>query len=126
MKKIKEVVKKIYSYQVVRWFLLAFLLALFCDILNQRSIIDAVVRLFTKPLNFLFNLIIIMVTISLSGLFKHRKFAIIMCCAPWIVLAIANFIVQCFRNTPLSFVDLTLVFSVFSVFNNYLSIFEMF
>lgn len=125
MKKIKEVVKKIYSYQVVRWFLLAFLLALFCDILNQRSIIDAVVRLFTKPLNFLFNLIIIMVTISLSGLFKHRKFAIIMCCAPWIVLAIANFIVQCFRNTPLSFVDLTLVFSVFSVFNNYLSIFEM-
>jgi len=125
MKKIIKVVKKIYSNQVVKWFLLAFVLALFCDILNQRSIIEAIVRLFTKPLNFIFNLILIMITISLSGLFKHRKFALTMCCAPWIVLAVTNFIVQCFRNTPFSFVDLSLVFSVFSVFNNYLSIFEM-
>lgn len=125
MKKNIEFLKKIYSHQIVRWILLSFAIALFCDILNQRSIVEALVRLFTKPFNFCFNVIIILVTLSLSGLFKHRKFALIMCCAPWVILAIANFIVQSFRNTPVSFVDLTLVFSVFSVFNSYLSLFEI-
>lgn len=125
MRKVIGFIKKAYSYQIVRWILLATLLALVCDILNQRSIVEALIRFVTKPLNFMFNMLIILITISISGSFKHRKFALIMCCAPWVVLGIANFIVQSFRNTPLSFVDLTLVFSVFSVFNSYLSAFEM-
>ena len=69
-------------------------------------------------------MIIVSTTISLSGLFKKRKFALIMLSLPWIGMAITNFVVQCFRNTPVSFIDFILLPSVFSAFNSYLNIFH--
>lgn len=123
--KIVDTLKKIFTNKIVIWVLIALALTFFCDILNQRSITQAFIRLFTKPLNFIFNSLIIMSTISLAGLFKKRKFAMTLCCLPWVVLAIGNFIVQCFRNTPVSFNDFTVLFAVFSVFNNYLGVFEI-
>lgn len=123
--KIKEALKNIISSNIFKMIALAFIINLFCDILNQRSILIAITRIFTNPLNVIFNMLIIMITISIAGLFKHRKFALILCVLPWVALAITNFIVQCFRKTPLSFVDLTLFLSVLSVFNNYLSNFQM-
>ncbi len=125
IEKIKEVLKKVITSDVFKMILLAFAVNLFCDILNQRSILTALARIFTKPLNGLFNTLIVLITISISGLFKHRKFALVLCCLPWVGLSIANFIVQCFRKTPLSFVDFKLVLSVLSVFNSYLSVFEI-
>lgn len=116
--------KKIFSNYIVKMIGLAFLINLFCDILNQRSLISAFSHLFTNPLNYLFNMLLILITISLSGLFKKQKFALVMLSFPWIGLAIANFIVQCCRNTPLSFVDILLIPSVFTVFNSYLNIFH--
>ena len=123
--KIKDILNKIFSNKIVIWVLIGIGLTFFCDILNQRSFIEAFVRVFTKPLNFIFNSLIVMCTISLAGLFKKRKFAMILLCLPWVALSVGNFIVQCFRNTPVSFNDFTVLFSVFSVFNNYLGIFEI-
>jgi len=125
MEKIKNFFKKIWSFKIVKLILLAFCVNLVCDILNQRSILDALVRLFTKPLNFIYNMLLIMSTIALCTLFKKRKFAILICLTLWLVIAIVNFIVQCFRNTPFSFMDLKLIPSVFSAFNSYLNLFEV-
>lgn len=122
--KIFNFIKKIifsYAFKVI---LLSLIINIFCDILNQRSLIEPFVRMFTKPLNFIFNMVIISTTISLSGLFKKRKFALIMLSLPWVGMSITNFVVQCFRNTPVSFIDFLLLPSVFSAFNSYLNLFH--
>ena len=122
--KIFNFIKKIifsYAFKVI---LRSLIINIFCDILNQRSLIEPFVRMFTKPLNFIFNMVIISTTISLSGLFKKRKFALIMLSLPWVGMSITNFVVQCFRNTPVSFIDFLLLPSVFSAFNSYLNLFH--
>ena len=124
MKKIKEFVLKLWSYKIIKLILISLCVNLICDILTQRSIIEAIVRMFTKPLNFIYNMLLIMSTVALCSLFKKRKFAIILCCTFWIGLSIGNFLVQCFRTSPVAFVDILLIPSVFSVFNSYLNIFE--
>lgn len=122
--KIKNITNKILSNYVIKIIIIAFCITLFCDILNQRSLFKALIHFFNKPLNFLFNMLLILITISLSGLFKKQKFALTLLAFPWVGLAIANFILQCYRNTPLSFVDFLLIPSVATVFNSYLSIFQ--
>lgn len=124
MKKIKEKFKKIISYKEVQWILLALCINLICDILNQRSVLEALERLFTKPLNFMYNTLLILMTIAICNIFKKRKFAISICCIIWLGISITNFIVQSFRSTPFSFIDIILLPSVFSAFNNYLNLFE--
>lgn len=122
--KIKNITNKILSNYVIKMIIIAFCITLFCDILNQRSLFKALIHFFNKPLNFLFNMLLILITISLSGLFKKQKFALTLLAFPWVGLAIANFILQCYRNTPLSFVDFLLIPSVATVFNSYLTIFH--
>ena len=124
MEKIKEFILKLWSYKIIKLILISLCVNLICDILTQRSIIEAIVRMFTKPLNFIYNMLLIMCTVALCSLFKKRKFAIILCCTFWIGLSIGNFLVQCFRTSPVAFVDILLIPSVFSVFNSYLNIFE--
>lgn len=122
--RIKNIKDKMLSNYVVRMIIIAFCITLFCDILNQRSLFKAFIHFFNKPLNFLFNMLLILITISLSGIFKKQKFALTLLAFPWGGLAIANFILQCYRNTPLSFVDFLLIPSVATVFNSYLTIFH--
>lgn len=122
--RIKNVKDKMMSNYVIKMIIIALGINLFCDILNQRSLLKAFIHLFNNPLNFLFNTLLILITISLSGLFKKQKFALTLLAFPWVGLAIANFILQFYRNTPLSFVDFLLIPSVATVFNSYLTVFH--
>lgn len=122
---IKEKLKKICSYPIIRWILLSIVITYFCDCLNQRSFIEAFLRMVINPLNFLYNMLLVLIVVSLSGMFRRRKFGIVLSSFIWLGLGVTNFVVQTFRNTPLSFVDFLLLPSVISVFENYLTIFQM-
>ena len=117
----RDRIKKILTHPFVKNIYIAFIFAFVIDILNQRSLLIAFTRLFTHPLTTIFNVSIVLVPITLSGLFKRRLFALIMLCFPFGAIAIANFVLQFFRKIPLSFVDFFLVFSVFSIINTYLA-----
>lgn len=121
----RENIIKFFKHPVVDCILLAFVLNLFVDILNQRSILEGIKRLFTNPLTVLFNGLLITFTISLAGFFKRRYFAVIMGCFPWLFLAISNFILQFFRATPLSAIDFSLILSVFYIIDTYLTVFQI-
>lgn len=121
----KEKIKEILSIPVVQWILLAFALNLVIEILNQRSLLVGVGRLFTAPLTMFYNMLLILLTVSLAGLFKRRLLATILCVLPWVAVSISNFVLQCFRSTPLSAVDLILLPSVIFVIEFYLTILEM-
>lgn len=125
MEKIKKFILKIWTFKTIRIILIALSLNLICDILNQRSIIEALTRVIKNPLNFLYNTLLILVTIVACNIFKKRKFATSLCCIMWLAVSITNFVVQSFRNTPFSFIDIILLPSVFSAFNNYLNLFEV-
>ena len=121
-KPIKETIVKYLKDEIVQNVIIAFLFNLVIDIVNQRSLGIALARLFTNPLTVFYNFLIIFITISIGALFKRRIFATLICSLPWIVIVVTNFVVQCFRQTPVSAIDFTLIFSVFYMIDTYLTI----
>ncbi|MGM9973213.1 MAG: sulfatase-like hydrolase/transferase [Clostridiaceae bacterium] len=95
--------------------ILAFGLNIILESLSRRSIFNGIGYLFTHPVNFLYNYLIILLTISLALLIKRKLFAISLVSFLWLVLGIADCILLGFRTTPLRAVD-------FRVFKSALSI----
>jgi len=81
--------------------------------------------LLTAPLPFLYGAAIILMTLSLSGLFKKRRFFVILIGGIWIALGIVEYLVKCFRITPLTAIDFRIIFSVFSIIKVYLNNLEI-
>lgn len=121
----RDQLNRIRCAPAVQWVLLAFCLNLLVDILNQRSFSVGLLRLFTHPLTVLYNLLLILLTVALSGLFRKKVLATLLCSLPWLALAVVNFILQSFRATPLSAVDFTIIFSVLPILDSYLTPWQM-
>ena len=76
------------------------------EILNKRSIIKGITCLFTDPLVFMLNYIIVFGTVSVVLLLKKRAAAIIALNAVWIGLGVANYVMKGYRETPFSATDI--------------------
>ncbi len=118
-------VRRAFSYPAVRCLVTACLLNLLIEILNQRSLGVALTRLVTEPSLMIYNFALILLTLSLSCLFRRQIFAMTLLALPWLTVSIANFVLQCFRNTPLSAVDFKLFFSVIYIMDVYLTVWQM-
>lgn len=104
------------------WFRCLFIAVLFAfvaDVLNTRSLTDAVVRTLVYPQISLMNFLLILITVSISCFFKRQLFATVMCCFPWIVVVVGNFLVQSYRSTPMSAVDFALIPSFLGILDYY-------
>ncbi len=77
--------------------------------LSRHSPIDGFVHMFTNPIVFFYNSLIIMLTISFSLLFRRRVFGLIILALPWLVCGIVNCVLLTFRVTPLAAVDFQIV-----------------
>jgi len=95
-------------------------LNLIVEILSRHSPVDAVVHLFTKPLSFLCNTLIILLTLTVSLFFKRRVFVMAAVSALWTLLGIANAVILIFRTTPLNPVDFQIMQTAVQVVNYYL------
>lgn len=104
---------------------LSLLLNLFVEIMSRRSIFQALGYLFTNPLVFLYNSIIILVTISLALFFKRRLFAFIMLSIIWLTIGITDFILLQFRTTPFTATDLILIKSALEIWDYYLKFYHI-
>lgn len=109
----------------VRCLLAACALNLLIEILNQRSIAEACTRMVTEPTLMIYNFSLIALTLSISCLFRRQIFAMTLCALPWLTVSVVNFVLQCFRNTPLSAVDFKLFFSVIYIMDVYLTVWQM-
>ncbi len=98
----------------------AVILNLVVEILSRHSPVDAVVHLFTKPLSFLCNTLIILLTLTISLFFKRRVFVMSAVSALWLLLGIANAVILIFRTTPLNPVDFQIMQTAIQVVNYYL------
>lgn len=111
---------KLFRYGV-RYFGTPVLLVLVIETLNHKSLVGGVQYMLERPLLFLFNTLIIMLTISMALFFKREIFVFTMISAVWLIFGIVNFIILQIRVTPFSAVDITLLESAISVSGHYLN-----
>lgn len=105
--------------------LLPLLLEVVIESLSRKSFISTLDYMFSNPLIFLFNTLIIMLTLSIAMFFKREIFVLSAVSMVWLVFGVANFVILQFRVTPFSAVDFTLITSAIKVSSHYFNIFTI-
>ena len=103
----------------------AVLLNLCIEGFSRESVFRPFFYLVQSPLVFLYNTLLICLTLSVSFFFKRRKFARFLICILWLAIGITDFVLLQFRTTPFTAVDLLLLDSAFSIMGHYLNVFQI-
>lgn len=117
----KEKIKKIFKHYLLRYFLLAFVVYLITECFCRRSVFGGFVYLFTHPVIFLLNVIIVFWSYSLVLLTRRKKFMTALVSILWLAIGVVDFILRCYRVTPFNASDFTLIKSALSVALVYMS-----
>ncbi len=116
---------KRYAAYAVRYIGIPILLELIIESLGRKSFFGGFTYLVKWPSLFVFNTLIIMLTVSIALFFKREIFVYTTIIAAWLGFGIVNFIILHFRVTPFSAVDFRLIESAFSVSGHYLNAFNV-
>ncbi len=112
--------KKIAAY-AFRYIAIPILLELVIESLSRKSVVSGFQYMLERPSLFLFNTLIIVLTVSAALFFKREIFVFTLIASVWLIFGIVNFVTLNFRVTPFSAVDITLLESAISVSGHYLS-----
>ena len=109
---------------ILYWIGISIALNLFIEILARRDIISIADYLFKNPLIFIYNTLIIMVTISIANLARRRLFFVGLISLIWIIMGVVNGVLLGFkiRTTPFTAQDLTMIDFALSIAGKYLSV----
>ena len=99
----------------------AVILELFIETFARHSLIQAVVFMFTSPLVFIINTLVIFLTLSISSLFRRRVFVFSIFAVIWIALGLVNGVILLKRMTPFTINDLAMLEDGVSILTNYLT-----
>ncbi len=99
--------------------IIAIVLELFIESMGHKSFFGGIVFLFTSPLVFLLNTLIIFTTLSVAWLFKRRIFVYSIISVVWLIIGIANGVILMFRMTPFTTTDLGFLELGLSILPNY-------
>lgn len=105
----------------VLYVFLPVILDLIIESLNRKSLLAGIEYMVNKPFLFAFNVLIIMLTVSIAMFFQREIFVLSLISIIWLIFGIANYVILHFRVTPFSAVDFTLISSAISVSGHYLS-----
>lgn len=103
----------------------AVVLTVVLESLGRHAFFGGFLFMLSDPLMFLYNVLIIMFTLSLSLLFSKRAFVLFLIILMWLMLGIANYILLFFATIPLGFTDILLIRNVLSILDMYLSPLEI-
>lgn len=98
---------------------------LLIEILSQfkyGGFFEAFDTIFKNPFVFIYNTVIVLVTISFCLFFKRVYFSMVLLSVIWIGLGIANCVVLACRVTPFSAVELRLLDAAMGVMESYVSV----
>lgn len=113
------------SLPIIQCVWLSLVLNFLIEILSRRSVFKAFIYLFTNPLVFLYNALIIMATLSIALFFRRRTFVFSLVSIVWIMIGIIDFILLQFRTTPFTATDITLIKSVLDIWQYYLKFYHI-
>ena len=118
--RIKLLHEKLSPHPVRHIALISLVLVFIIEVLSRHSFFDALKFMFFTPHIFIYNCIIIALTLTPAFLFKKKDFMLFLFSMIWLGLGIANCCVLSFRITPLGAVDIALLDSVMDIFDRYL------
>lgn len=107
------------------YFALAAVLTFVIEWLSRRSLGDACLFLVSRPLAFLTNCALILVTLLPALLLRKRAAGLSVVVALWLLLGAIQCAVLLNRVTPLTAADFAVALSVTSIISSYLEIWEM-
>lgn len=97
------------KYSLIFHAVLAVILIFAIEWISRRSFLGAVGFLIGRPLPFLFNAMLIYVSLMIAYLFRHRGLVRIIISVFWLLLGVVNGFILASRVTPFNFTDLKLV-----------------
>lgn len=122
----KDLCKKIFSHSLSRYIITAIVINLIIEVLGRKTLSSSFNYVFKTPIVFLYNALIIFSTLTISYLFKRRKFVFSLISAIWIGFGVANGIILGRRVTPFTATDFRLIKAGLAVSKSYLSPFMLF
>lgn len=125
VKPTKQSVKSFFQKPLVQIFVIAAALNLLVDSFSRESFFRAFGAVFTDPLIFLYNTLIIAITLMPALFFARRSFFYVVIALLWIIIGITDFILLQFRTTPFTFVDITMIKSAINIWDHYLAVWQL-
>ncbi len=113
---------RFFSVIWVRLGLCSILLNFLIECLNRLSFIKGIIHVFTGPLVFLFNTMLIFLTMCIVPFFKKRVFATALVSALWLVLGIVNCVISANRKTPFTAPDFFNIGDGLKIIRQYISL----
>lgn len=108
--------------QLLFYFLLSIGVNLIVEFCNRRTLPALFSFIWTKPLQFLFGILIIFFTLCIALLFRKRNYALLLIAGTWIGLSLTSFIMLSgFRSTPLTAPDIAILSVVGDIVQIYMS-----
>ena len=118
----KDRIIKVGKMHVICCIILSVLINMAVEALSRKSVFKLFEYIFDSPYVFLYNCIIILLTL-LPVLFLRRRMFFYTCISLiWIGFGITNSILLIFRTTPFTAVDFLLIEAAIRVLNNYFSL----
>ena len=103
------------KYSLIAHAILSLLLIFVIEWISHRSFASAVEFVTDHTLAYLYNAMIIFVTLLIPYIFRHRGFFRLVISVFWLILGIINGVVLSSRVTPFNFTDLKLVGDLFTM-----------
>lgn len=96
------------------------------EILSRRSLVGAVEFLISKPTVFLYNAIMVAVTLAFAMLFRKKLFSLMLVSVIWLAFGISNCVLLSFRTaSPLTAIDLQLGMEAIQMIDVYFKIWQV-
>ena len=109
----------------VQCVLLSFVLNLTIEILCRRSLVSALVFLFTSPFYFLVGWTIIFATLTVALFIVKRGFTLLLLSTLWFALGVTNCVLVLVRTAPFEAVDLSILRTGLGIITIYMEIWQI-
>lgn len=111
--------QKLLQNVIFQYAILALVINLILESMNRRSFLASLQFMIGSPIVFLYNTIIVFITLSLGLLAKRRVFATSIVILIWGILGTTNWVILGFRSTPFSAIDTIMIKNALELFNLY-------
>ncbi|WP_404988846.1 LTA synthase family protein [Clostridium culturomicium] len=125
----KKLMKKIFTKDNCKTLVMLMLLATFINLIiecfNRASLFKGFGHMLTKPQVFFYNVLVILITLSITFLTRRRVFVATLLSILWIGFGITNFIILSNRVTPFTATDFTLLGDGTTILTKYFNGFQI-
>ncbi|PKM51778.1 MAG: arylsulfatase [Firmicutes bacterium HGW-Firmicutes-7] len=122
---IETKMKQLNKHPILQLLIFSVVLIFMLEMLSRRSIFKGLSFIIANPLMFIFNMLIILLTLSVTMMFSRKSFLLILIMTLWFGLGLINSVLLGFRTTPLAAIDFYILKSVFGIIHIYLNTFQI-